>query len=289
MNAQESLATAKRVMADERGKHLGDFVWWSCSNVGRNRFATALTFEGFAGDRMVADETSCEVALARATRSLDDGYFVRPLGRGRVVLVQQHGADVRSLCEIRLDSWLTGVELTPLTSSEDEYRAAEHVASVVAGRIGEQRLTMTGGDLGGLCTKVVDELGGVRLKPSGHVYWVPSVGSNEVRRLRSALRSAGAGEVYVTPVHDSEEARAAVTAAASEQFWGEVNKIEEELETFQQKRPRTTTLEARLARFEELRDHVSLYGDMMSVRAAQLNAALDRARDAVRKLIDESE
>lgn len=158
--------------------------------------------------------------------------------------------------------------------------------------------------------------GGIRLRDRGNIYWCHASGGPEIRALSAVIDGIGSSYISVMPVHDTEvfvcekhgsevsptpgacgmcgkplvatkEARHAVARAATESFESELSAVFEELEAFKQEDAtvRPSTLERRLEDFEDLRNRVDLYADILDNQKGKLEARLDDAAKQVRAML----
>ncbi len=128
--------------------------------------------------------------------------------------------------------------------------------------------------------KVVESLGGTRLRPTGAVYWVPGPRLDEWQAVARAVEAAAdrkPSAVYLLRHRFDGESVRAVRDAVVAEVRGEARRIRDEVESGELG-PRA--LETRQAQSRELREKVSLYEDLLNVGLADLHRSVDAADQA---------
>jgi hypothetical protein len=128
--------------------------------------------------------------------------------------------------------------------------------------------------------KAVEALGGIRLRPSGAVYWVPGPRLEEFAAAAGAVERAAESRpssVYLLRHRLDRDAVRAVRDAVVHEVRAEAERICAEVNTGELG---GRALEARHKQAGELRQKVLLYEDLLSVGLQGLHAAVDQADQA---------
>jgi hypothetical protein len=128
--------------------------------------------------------------------------------------------------------------------------------------------------------RVVEFLGGTRLRPTGAVYWVPGPKLDEWAQVARAVEAASDGRpssVYLIRHRLDADAVRAVRDAVVGEVQAATARIAEEVAAGDLG---TRALETRRQQAHDLRDKVLLYEDLLSVGLADLHRAVDAADQA---------
>jgi hypothetical protein len=128
--------------------------------------------------------------------------------------------------------------------------------------------------------RVVESLGGTRLRPSGAVYWVPGPKLDEWNEVAQAVECSAEGKpsaVYLLRHRLDGDAVRAVRDALVAEVRGEAHRIQQEVTSGELG---SRALETRKKQAGELRDKVLLYEDLLNVALADLHDAVDHAGQA---------
>lgn len=291
----QAMHTLRRAMA--AGAHLGDLVWHETAGVEttlRSDVRARLTTAGLP-ESLCPEAVSPGAALTKACgeyRERGSGLFLRRDDERMVIVRQAKGGG----------TFPSGTSFAPVAGfavDEDDGSFIEQpqavdadVSRVVAQIESAYRRHVDYTDAAEINRMVVAALlgwcGGVRLKRQGHVYWVPAAGHEQVTRLASVLNTLGSSHLTVVEVHDSEANRYEMSGEIAASFGEELAKVQRELAKLaDRENVRASTLEARIAEYEEIRNKVDLYADLLSDRRAQLLDGLTAATAAVRKMISD--
>jgi hypothetical protein len=137
-----------------------------------------------------------------------------------------------------------------------------------------------GHQLSAALVKVVEHLGGTRLRPGGAIYWVPGNRVEEWARIAEAAEHAADGRpsaAYVLRHRLDADAVRAVRDAVVAEVQAEAARICDEVAAGDLG---GRALETRKHQAADLREKVLLYEDVLSVGLAGLHAAVDRADQA---------
>ena len=279
------------------GQHLGDMVWLSLSGVDMRRDSVRAAYRAEGMPESLApsdpsDEGAFGMAISAFGSRDEHGMFLRRVAAnkkgGDVLLlrVKDNGGalhDVDTLARVGLAS-AGNIQVTG--SALYDHRAKKVVERLEA-LYQQRRECCTSAEIGSSVVEVLCRwCGGLRMRERGNVYWAHAAGASEVRALARAVATFGQSYLAVFPVHDNAEARSTLQRAAAESFFGELREIGEELARFKEHAGlRGSTLERRIDQYEELRDRVDLYADVLAGKRDELIAQLDAAKAAVRAML----
>jgi hypothetical protein len=128
--------------------------------------------------------------------------------------------------------------------------------------------------------RIIESLGGTRLRPSGAVYWLPGNRIDEWSRIADAVEQAADGAktaIYMLRHRLDHDAVRAVRDAVITEVQSEAQRICDEVTTGELG---GRALETRKKQAAELRAKVLLYEDLLSVGLDGLHGAIDRADQA---------
>ncbi len=128
--------------------------------------------------------------------------------------------------------------------------------------------------------KIVESLGGMRLRPTGAVYWVPGHHLVDWSEIAHAVETSGEGKptaVYLLRHQFDAEAVRAIRDAVVAEVQNEAQRIEKEV---LQGDLGGRALETRQRHAQALRDKVLLYEDLLNVGLADLHKVVDAADQA---------
>lgn len=134
--------------------------------------------------------------------------------------------------------------------------------------------------LSAVLVKVVESLGGTRLRPGGAVYWVPGHKLDDwaaVARVVEAASLTKPSAVYVIRHRLDAEAVRAVRDAVVAEVAADAERIANEVQSGDLG---SRALESRRQEASQLRSKVLLYEDLLAVGLAGLHAAIDTADQA---------
>lgn len=128
--------------------------------------------------------------------------------------------------------------------------------------------------------KIVEYLGGTRLRPTGAVYWIPGHKLDEWISVAKAVEAASDGKpsaVYLLRHRLDGDAIRAIRDAVITEVRCETKRISEDVRTGDLG---SRALETRKHQAQELRDKVLLYEDLLSVGLTELHRVIDEADQA---------
>jgi len=140
--------------------------------------------------------------------------------------------------------------------------------------------TIPATQLSACLVKIVDALGGTRLRPTGAVYWIPQHKLDEWSLVAQAVESASEGKpsaVYLLRHRLDSEAIRAIRDAVICEVQAATTRMADEIAIGDLG---SRALETRKVLAQELREKVLLYEDLLSVGLTELHRAIDQADQA---------
>jgi hypothetical protein len=250
--------------------------WTACEFTDRERLRDSLQHLGL--DQFVPDPRPHASVLKDALEETLGGsrVLVRPLADrdGFTVIKEQRGKNANDyvtelIARVR-NPELPNLEFEPYDSRATRVNEAfrRHTGRVPAVQ------------LSACLVKIVEHLGGTRLRPTGAVYWIPGHKLDEWSAVAKAVEAASDGKpsaVYLLRHRLDGDAVRAIRDAVITEVRGEANRISEEVHTGDLG---SRALETRKQQAQELRDKVLLYEDLLSVGLAELHRVIDDADQA---------
>jgi len=281
------LQSSYRAAADQSGL-LGTLFWW---DLGANRVtypALVQSAKAFSLDEeFLPAAVKPASAFRRAWRALsrraDSDLLLRQIAETPeqiVVAVVRERADVTNLdlrYEVvarvsysKLHQVVTILERTPLT--EEIQQLFEHFSAI------------TTEDVRAMVIGFVRK-SGLSIRHAGGVYFIPPALTPTLDALSAVLKATGKNTVWTIPVANLGDAGATLAQLAKDTLDAEVAAVEAELAGFDARdiEVRSSTLERRLVRFDELRARASLMASALSFRADSLLEKLTDLELGVRR------
>ncbi len=254
----------------------GAVVFWSISE-SSDRHRLRQGFEPLGLGEFVPEPRPASAVLRDALEEILGGRLtlVRPLAArdGFTVVREDRGVSENSYAT----ALVARVEGEPphLLFEPDDDRADRVRESYRrhADRIPASQLSAT-------LVKVVESLGGTRLRPSGAVYWVPGHRLGEWAEVATAVEQASTARpsaVYAIRHRLDADAVRAVRDAVVAEVTAEAGRIAADVATGDLG---TRALETRQKEASDLRNKVLLYEDLLAVGLAGLHRVVDEADQA---------
>jgi hypothetical protein len=253
----------------------GAVTFWSLADWSdRPRLVATFARSGLAA--FVPDPRPAPACLKDALEDILGGprVLVRPLASrdGFAVVREDRGVAANAYATLLTASVRDGTDPVFDPWSPDADRAADAYRRQL-GRV-------PAGQLSAALVRVVESLGGTRLRPGGAVYWVPGNRLDEWAAAGKAAEQAAEGRpsaVYVLRHRLDSDAVRAVRDAVVTEVRAEAERISDEVAGGELG---GRALETRKRQAAELRQKVLLYEDLLSVGLAGLHQAVDRADQA---------
>lgn len=253
----------------------GAVTFWSLADWShRPRLEAALTQAGLAA--FAPDPRPAPACLRDALEDVLGGprVLVRPLAarEGFAVVKEERGLDANRYATV-----LTAVVRDGRPPAFDPWvPEADAVAEAYRRQLGR----VPAAQLSAALVRVVESLGGIRLRPGGAVYWVPGPRLGpwaEAARAAEAATDDGRSAVYVLRHRLDADAVRAVRDAVVTEVRAEAGRICDDVAGGDLG---GRALETRKKQAAELRAKVRLYEDVLRLGLAGLHQAVDRADQA---------
>ena len=254
----------------------GAVVFWSLAEWSdRGRLTTHFTPLGL--EALVPEPRPAPACLRAALEEVLGGprVLVRPLAsRDGFAVVKEDRGLAANRYQTELTARVTG-DPPKLTFDPWDGRAI-----VIEAAYRTQLGRIPAGQLSAALVKVVESLGGTRLRPSGAVYWVPGPQLDAFADVARAVEEAAqsrSSSVYLLRHQLDRDAIRAVRDAVVAEVQSEADRICADVAAGDLG---TRALEARKRQAFELRSKVLLYEDLLSVGLQGLHSAIDAADQA---------
>jgi hypothetical protein len=272
------------------GDHLGDMVWWALAEASLDRPTLEGIWLGAGLPReFLPEPPTAEKALRLAVRGAQVGqaeHLIRVAKDGDGELIYAIVREERLGDGVLAHRQEARVILDRVQGAVTSDAAAHPLVLGIQDAFAKLRNTQTADDVRKTIVKTLRSLSAVTLREGGGVYWVPRTFASQVRRLEQAVRQLGASQLYVVPVHHTNDASRTLGVVAKDSLEAELGALKVELEQFKAEPPeRTSTLERRLEAFGELRTRAQLYKDILQVQVDDLEEHLDAMSSSVHQLI----
>ena len=255
----------------------GGVVFWTLAeHSDRDKLLRGLTPLGFGGH--VPEPRHPAAVLRDALEETLGGtrVLVRPLADrdGFTVVKEERGRD--------RNAYLTDLvaRVTPADPPGLEFEPRDDRAALVTQAYCRNAGRVPGVQLSAAMVRIVEALGGTRLRPNGSVYWVPPTKLDEWARVAVAIEQAAEGRpsaVYILRHRMDADAVRAVRDAVVTEVRAEATRIRSEVDAGELG---GRALETRRRQVADLRDKVNLYEDILSVALTGLHDAVDEADQA---------
>jgi hypothetical protein len=253
----------------------GAVTFWSLADWSdRGRLHAALTHLGYAA--FVPEPRAEATVLKDALEEVLGGprVLVRPLASrdGFAVVREERGMVGNNYATLLIARVQQGQDPT----FEPWTLEANRVETAYRQQLGRIPATQ----LSNALVKLIDALGGTRLRPSGAVYWLPGHRLDEWTRIVQAAEQASQtrpNAVYVLRHRLDADAVRAVRDAVVHEVQLEAQRLAEEITAGDLG---GRALETRKNQLLALREKVNLYEDMLNVGLNGLHQVLDRADQA---------
>jgi hypothetical protein len=256
----------------------GAVVFWSLAEwTDRDRLHAGL--EPLALGHFVPEPRAATACLKDALEEVLGGprTLIRPLARrdGFVVVQEQRGEQGNAYCQELLARIVEGNGAPCPEFSPCDDRAAKVLESYRR-QLGLLHATQVSTVL----VKLVESLGGTRLRPSGAIYWLPGHRLDDWQKAADVFAQAGRGRpsaVYLLRHKMDADAVRAVRDAVVAEVQAEAMRIHDEIMTGELG---GRALEHRQAQAAALRAKVLLYEELLDLGLQGLHQAVDRADQA---------
>jgi hypothetical protein len=255
----------------------GAIVFWNLAEwTHRNQLVTQWTPLGL--EAVVPDQRPAPAALRSALEDIFGGprVLIRPLASrdGFAVVREDRGLDANQY-QTDLTARVVAADPPALTFEPWDNRAAS-----VQGAFQSQLGRLSACQISAALVRVIESLGGTRLRPSGAVYWLPGNRADEWGRIARSVEIAADGAlsaIYMLRHQLDHDAVRAVRDAVVAEVQSEANRIKGEVLAGELG---SRALETRKTQATDLRQKVLLYEELLSVGLKGLHRAIDEADQA---------
>lgn len=276
-----------------KGEHVGDMTWADFDGVlvRRQEIRDSLKANGLP-ETLIGEDVSARRAFGDAVRDWRQGARKYKLDR------QYRGKAVRILraTDDKLNPYTTCATLTPNDTTGDvdveqttEFDSgAQRVLDEVMAAFNKHRFYADSTEVGTMISGAIQGwFSGIRLSRSGKPYWVPAFNAPSLYALRDALGFIDGMVFNVVPIHDSQQGRMNLAENAATDFVSRMKEVEKRLDEYEAsgRKTKAVTLEDRLEDFEDLREKVDLYADLLEAKRDQLIEKLDVATKRCRSML----
>jgi hypothetical protein len=269
----------------DKGEHLGTLMWWSLEG---NRIShddlKALASKNNLPSNYLPNEVKPHSAFKRAIRhtttKLDKDLMLRTINddKNEIVVGVVHERKDTTAKELRYNTRakVTFKKANGTIHSDQDHPAVDDVKALY-----RQHLDHDTDDIRTMMTNFLKKAG-VSLRQAGGVYFVPASFQPILDALCGTVEKTGSNQTYQLRVFDTKESKATLAKVTQAGFEAEINQIQEALEKFEFDKARESTLEKKLAGFEELRAKAEMFASVLNFKADKINSKIDRIKAIVR-------
>ena len=254
----------------------GAVVFWTFAD-GTDRFKLWDGFQPLGLESFVPEPRPASAVLKDSLQETLGGprVLVRPLAtRDGFAVVQEDRGTIDNTYVTSLVARVGG------DPAELAFEPLDERASRIIEQFRLQSQRISGSQLSAALVKVVENLGGTRLRPTGAIYWIPGHKLEEWSAVARAVEAASTGKpsaVYVIQHKLDTDAVRAVRDAIIVEVQTEAKRIVEDVNTGDLG---GRALETRRNQAASLREKVLLYEDLLSVGLTSLHDVVDAADQA---------
>jgi hypothetical protein len=276
-----------------QGDHVGDMTWADFGGVlvERQKIRDSLKVNGLP-ETLIGEDVSVRRAFGDAVRDWRQGARKYKLDR------QYRGNSVRILraTDDKINPYVTCATLVPnetddkidVDATHEFDDGAQRVLDEVMAAYNKHRYYADSTEVGSMISGAIQGwFSGIRLSRSGKPYWVPSINASSLYALQSALEFIDGLTFNIIPIHDSQQGRLNLAQNAAADFMSRVKDVEKRLDEYEAsgRKTKAVTLEDRLEDFEDLREKVDLYTDLLAAKRDKLIDKLNDATERCRKML----
>ena len=255
----------------------GAVVFWSLAEWShRGRLTAQLAELGL--EALVPDPRPAPAALRSALEDVFAGprVLIRPLATkdGFAVVREDRGMSANQY-QTELTARVVNGDPPALTFEPCDARTPK-----VEGAYWSQLGRVSACQMSASMVRMIESLGGTRLRPSGAVYWLPGHRIDEWARIANAIENSADGAlsaVYILRHRLDHDSVRAVRDAVISEVQAEANRIRDEVLAGELG---GRALETRKKQAADLREKVLLYEDLLSVGLKGLHRVIDEADQA---------
>lgn len=284
-------------------EYTGSIIWWALSDALIPEVALRAKWmaEGLP-DALLPGARSPHRNLSDAVRAAligRDEFVVGwiqsagPFGDTSRVAILRRSIDPVNETVTDVQECLLTLTTTTVTSTDGtkERQATTHVstphpmAEKILAEWKRLQGSFTASEIRRAITSLMRHLAAVSLRDSGGVYFVPAPHTETALALARVVNSIGNSSFDILPVHHTEIGDAALARAAARSVSDEIADLQKEVAEFVAEAPRAGVLQRRLQAYDDLRNRVRLYKDLLGLEAADLDASIGKLESAVDVLL----
>ncbi len=279
-------SAAARVIsaAGHAGPHLGDVVFirlWQATApraelerlARRHRFPVDLLPQGMTAEQ--AWQHACRTTHV-------DGYLLRPITKDDKSIVWGAVREDVDPSETDLDYALESRLALLRASKQTVFETPTHPVCIAIDQAYQAvNGAITTDHIRAMVKRVCREAGGV---PIGSEFFVPGEHAELLRAMRSVVESLGQSQLWLLPIHDTGDSRDTINRAVRASMEEDLASLAQEIRSFDDE-TRTTTLERRLEKFDEIRGRANLYAGMLEVAHDDLITRIGKMETKIAAMI----
>lgn len=294
-----SMSKARDAMA--RGdKHMGDLCWPEVFGVGEA--VTRAELRQWLADEklpvaMAKDDVTPRRAFGLALAdclSMPDvqGYtIVREAKRANVALIREHvGSGVRK--ETRTWAMLSvnesgSIDVTWNPDMTGDRAVATRCLDALTERYIRHRDYVCHSEVGTMAVDaILDYFGGVRMRRSGGVYYVPPSSAEQLRAFGRVMARVGDSSLPFLPIYDSDETVGTMGVQLGSELERQIEAVVESAKKLggENGKARESSLGNRLEALEEIRNRSVACGVLLDAYRDRIENALETARGSIVEL-----
>jgi hypothetical protein len=276
----------KDTQAKLEGDLLGGVFWWSLSeNSVSHANLVALARQNGVPEKYLPNEIKPHQAFKRAVKHaatmIEKGEMLRYIDDNDaeivVGLVKEEQLKVQKDLAYALVEKITFEKLTGKFLHEGaQTKALESIKDLY-----QQHLDHMTDDIRKLITTFLGD-SGVKLRESGGVYFVARSGLPILDAVCAVVDQTGKNKTYQLPIIDTPDGKGALQEVAQKGLEDEIRQLKDEIEKFDVKKVRQSSLDRKLKQFDDLRGRVRLFSDLLSFQADELNGKISYMQAVIR-------
>lgn len=256
----------------------GIVTYWTTSDVRIDKLRKAILAIDPKLEKFIPEESTPMSALRRALEEVYPKFLVRKLDRkvkGFAVVKEDRGQKENEY-ECLASGWFKDNDTFELQVPESEKEKA--IRAAYKGR----RNVMPSNEVGMFLGRILEKyVGGVQLRPTGGIYWIPGPSINKWREIAEAFEGAAVSDqslsVYVIRHAMDEDAIRAVHDALVNEVTIEANHINEQIISGELG---ARALKTREAESIGLIEKVTRYEKLLGQSLADVRKSLDTVKNA---------
>lgn len=249
--------------------------------------------EGRAGRDAEGSETR---SLVRVINSRGSDFVVYAVVAEHVDLAA-YGLSYGTRLRVRLDKETKRLTVTTEGSGEfTDERENPTLVRAILPYWKEFRSLYLSPDLTGMIRRMIADLDSVAVRREGGVYFVPAHAEPRVRTIQAMLAEINSGcrdgddgaHLTALPVTDEARARRELARAVHAGIVGEIEALAYDLQRFTQAPEGTVrpqTIAERLTAYREMRRKTQFYSELLDMRRADIDRALDELTSRARAVV----